>query len=377
VGTAPDYATPFQNRTDGAAQGQKFPVAFPPLNVGPNNPDTSVDWTRLTPIGSSPGFFHKNRLPYTENYELSLQRELGGASVLTLSYVGSQAHRLLSTQESNPGNPQQCLATPGCGPGLENQFNTRLPIFGPLFQSNGYFIAIGQSSYNSLQVNLKHSGKALTFLVGYTYSKSLDNASGYGEQVNPFVPKASMALSAFDATHNFVVSYGYNLPFDRLGGPRALTKGWQFSGITRFSTGLPVTLIEADDNSLLGTQFTGPIPLGIDTPNRSGASLNIGDPRKGRYFNPAAFTVETLGQLGTARRRFFHGPGINNWDVALLKDTKITELFNFQFRVEFFNVFNHAQFANVNGNVNAGAGFGFAQSANPPRIGQVSLKLNF
>jgi Carboxypeptidase regulatory-like domain len=377
VGTEPNFATPFVNRTDGAAQGQKFPVAFPPLNVGPNNPDNNVDWTRLVPIGSSPGFFVKNRLPYAENYELSLQRELGNATVVTLSYVGSQSHRLLATMESNPVNPQLCLATPGCGPGNENNFNVRLPIFGPLFNTNGYFITDGQSSYNSLQVNLKHSTKSLSFLAGYTYSKSMDNASGYGEQVNPFVPKASMALSAFDATHNFVVSYGYNLPFDKLGGPKRLTQGWQISGITRFSTGLPVTLIESDDNSLLGTFFTGPIPLPIDTPNVTGASLSIGDPRKGPYFNPAAFVPETIGQLGNSRRRFFHGPGINNWDTALLKDTNITERLNLQFRAEFFNLFNHAQFTNVQGNINAGTAFGKAQQALAPRIGQLSLKLNF
>ena len=377
VGTSPNFSTPFINRTDGVAQGQKFPVAFPPLNVGPNNPDNNVDWSRLVPIGSSPGFYYKNRLPYTENYELSVQRELTTATVLTLSYVGSQAHRLLTTMESNPSNPQLCLATPGCGPGSENNFNVRLPIFGPLFNTNGYFIALGQSSYNSLQLNLKHSAKSFSILAGYTYSKSLDNSSGYGEQVNPFVPKASMALSAFDATHNFVVSYAYTLPFDKLGGPRMLTHGWQISGITRFSTGLPVTLIEADDNSLLGTFFTGPIPLPIDTPNHSGASLGIGDPRKGPYFNPSVFSKENIGQLGNSRRRFFHGPGINNWDMALLKDTHITERLDLQFRAEYFNIFNHAQFSNVNGNINGGTSFGFAQTAAAPRIGQLSLKLNF
>jgi Carboxypeptidase regulatory-like domain len=377
VGTEPNFATPFVNRTDGTQLVQKFPVAFPPLNVGPNNPDNNVDWTKLTPIGSSPGFYNKNRLPYTENYELSLQRQLSNSTVLTLSYVGSQAHRLLSTMESNPVNPQLCLATPGCRPGNENNFDVRLPIFGPLFNTNGYFITNGQSSYNSLQLNLKHSTKSLSILAGYTYSKSLDNASGYGEQVNPFVPKATMALSAFDATHNFVVSYAYALPFDKLGGPRLLTHGWQLSGITRFSTGLPVTLIESDDNSLLGTYFTGPIPLPIDTPNVTGAPLSLGDPRNGPYFNPAAFAPETIGQLGNARRRFFHGPGINNWDTALLKDTRFTERLDLQFRAEFFNLFNHAQFTNVQGNINAGAGFGKAQTANPPRIGQLSLKLNF
>jgi len=386
VGTAPSFTTPFVNRGDGTVVtgGQKFPVNFPPLNVGPKNPAT-LDWTRLIPIGSSPGFFHKNRLPYSENYELSVQRQFTPNTLLTVSYVGTQGHRLLADQESNPGNPALCLATPGCGPNLENTFNTRLPIFGPLFQSNGYFIAIGQSSYNSLQVNLRHTSGRLQTLVGYTYSKSLDTASGYGEQVDPFVPKRSLALSAFDSTHNFVASYNYELPFDRLAGPKRLTKGWALSGITRFETGLPVTLIETDDRSLLGTQFTGPITLGIDKPDYLGTPLHIGDARKGPYFDPAAFRPENLldpvtqccfGVLGNARRRFFHGPGINNWDMALLKDTKLTESLDLQFRAEFFNLFNHAQFATVNGNVNSPT-FGQVQSVQQPRIGQLSLKLNF
>ena len=381
VGTNPSFTTPFVNRGDGTTNGagQKFPVAFPPLNVGPNNPDASVDWTRLTPIGSSPGFYYKNRLPYSENYELSVQRQVTNTDLVTLSYVGTQGHRLLTTMESNPGNPAQCLATPGCGPNLENQFNTRLPIFGPLFQSNGWFITNGQSSYNSLQLNVRHTSGRLQLLAGYTYSKSLDNSSGYGEQVFPFIPKKSIALSAFDATHNFVFSYNYDLPLDKFAGSNRLTKGWALSGITRFSTGLPVTLIETDDNSLLGTQFTGPIPLGIDVPDFAGGSVAISDPRSSAthaYFGGSSFSSEPVGQLGNARRRFFHGPGTNNWDMALLKDTKLTENTSLQFRAEFFDVFNHAQFLAVDGNVNSPT-FGQVKSAQQPRIGQLSLKLNF
>ncbi|HYL13812.1 MAG TPA: hypothetical protein VEV41_12300, partial [Terriglobales bacterium] len=86
--------------------------------------------------------------------------------------------------------------------------------------------------------------------------------------------------------------------------------------------------------------------------------------------------VEPLGQLGNARRRFFHGPGINNWDLAVLKDTKLTESMNLQFRAEFFDVFNHAQFNAVDGNVNSPT-FGEVKTALAPRIGQISMKLNF
>ena len=381
VGTAPSFSTPFIDRTDGGLQGgtgQKFPVAFPPLNAGPGNPDNNVNWAALTPISSSPGFYYKNRLPYTENYDFSIQRQFGANTLLEASYVGTQGHRLLVTQEANPASPALCLAQPGCGPSTEGNFgNVRLPIFGPLFSTNGYFITLGQSSYNSLQLNLRHNTGRLQFLVGYTYSKSMDNASGYGEQVNFLRPKDSIALSAFDATHNFVTSYNYQLPFDKLKANR-LTKGWALSGITRFSTGLPVTLIENDNQSLLGTQFTGPIPLGIDVPDYNGASIHTVDPRTHglRYFDTSPFSMEQLGQLGNARRRFFHGPGLNNWDMALLKDTVITESVNLQLRAEFFNVFNHTQFQNANGNITSGT-FGLVTQAAPSRIGQLSIKLNF
>ena len=379
TGSAPQFATPFADRTDNGVPGQKYPVTFPPLNTGPHNPDNNVIWANFTPIGSSPAFYYKNRLPYSENYDLSIQRQFGAATLLTLSYVGTQGHRLLTTMEANPGNPQACLAIPGCGPNTENNFdNVRSPFPNhALFQSDGWFITNGQSSYNSLQLTLRHSVGRLQVLAGYTYSKAVDNASGYGEQVNFMNPKRSLALSAFDATHNFVVSYSYNLPFDKLAANR-LTKGWALSGITRFSTGLPVIIYEFDNNSLLGTTFSGPITLGIDEPNYAGGPVHHLNPRSpGQlYFDKSAFTQETVGQLGNSPRRFFHGPGVNNWDMAVLKTTQLTERLNLQFRAEFFNIFNHAQFNFVQGNVLSGT-FGQATSAADPRIGQLSLKLNF
>ena len=102
------------------------------------------------------------------------------------------------------------------------------------------------------------------------------------------------------------------------------------------------------------------------------------------YFNPAAFGPSALGTEGDARRRYFHGPGINNWDFALLKNTMITERFNLQFRAEFFNIFNHTQFLGPSGVTGFGptgaatsSSFGVVAGAAQPRIGQLSLKLNF
>jgi hypothetical protein len=145
-------------------------------------------------------------------------------------------------------------------------------------------------------------------------------------------------------------------------------------------------LYETDDNSLLGTASAGPLPIGMDTPLFSGTSVHLENPRTSStgvhsYFDTSQFATEPLGTLGS-RRRFFHGPGLNDWDMALLKDTKLTERMNLEFRAEFFNLFNHTQFSAVNGNISGAPtttefGFGDALSTQPSRVGQLSLKLLF
>jgi hypothetical protein len=252
--------------------------------------------------------------------------------------------------------------------------STRGP-FGPAFTSDSYFKTIGNSDYNSLQISLRHSVHGMQFLAGYTYSKSMDNASGYGEQVN-FLNPNLRALSSFDVTHNFVISYDYVLPIYKLGSNR-LTNGWTVSGVTHFSTGLPVFMLESDDNSLLGTSGSGPIQLPIDTPNYTPGPLNFTNPRSRQlYFNTSLFSKEAVGQLGDAPRFFFHGPGLNNWDINLQKITKITESMNVAFRAEFFNAFNHAQFGPPDGTI-TDSNFGLVTTTNPPRIIQFGLKFQF
>jgi hypothetical protein len=409
----PTFAAPFTNRASGQSVKNYFPVAPPPKHFSAKNPASGPPYDTLAEfypafgtIGSSPAFFNGNRLPYAQNYELSLQRQLTRSDLLTLSYVGTQGRRLLSSKSANPGSPSLCLSvsqpsevapgTPTCGPGGENNIYTTAsgsqvlgtrspfsgvvdPTLGPIvpFGNDSYFITAGSSTYNSAQINYRHTSGGLQLLLGYTYSKAMDDSSGYGEQINPIDSSLSRGLAAFDSTNNFVVSYNYVLPFDRLGGPKRLTNGWALSGITRFATGLPITLVETDDNSLLGTAFGGPIVLPVDTPNQVGP-LHIMNPRNTAshyYFDPTAFASSTVGSEGDARRRFFHGPGPDNWDTALVKDTKLSEMFNLQFRAEWFNVFNHTQFATPSG-ILSGT---FAQEtqAAAPRIGQLSLKLDF
>jgi hypothetical protein len=372
------FATPYETRATGAITPSPFPYTFPPTGVSASHPDPNVSASTFGTIGTSPAFNPNNRVPYAEQYELSIQRQLTPTDLLTVSYVGTQGHRLLATQEANPVNQQACLAAglATCGPNTEpNSF--RAP-FGANFGSEGYFSAIAKSSYNSAQVDFKHQSGPLQLLLSYTYGKALDDSSAFGEQVNPFNPNLTRALSSFDLPHNFVATYNYILPTARLGGPKMLVNGWALSGIINYSRGLPVYIYENDDNSLLGTDNSGPLPLGIDTPNYSGGKVGIKNPRNssGNYFDISGFSDETVGQLGTARRRFFSGPGIDNYNMSLLKDTKFFNRYTLQFRAEFFNVFNHTQFSTVSGNKNASQ-FGEATGAADPRIGQLALKLQF
>lgn len=401
----PQFSNPFVDLSTGNNEGQHFPAPLPPLGVSPKNPDNSIAWaTAYEPISSAPTYLHTNGLPSTQQFQFSLQRQFGASTVLTVNYVGSLGRHLLVDREANPSNPQACLTlynvSPSlCGPqgevGTVRALNQGVNAPAPAglanangaFGSLGWYANIGNSSYNALEASLRHTSGRLELLAGYTYSKSLDMSSGLGEQVNPINPSLSRSLSSFDMTHNFVLSYSYQLPFDKLFHGKRLSKGWILTGITRFTTGLPVTMMENDDNSLLGTAGTGPNSNTIDEPvyQPGLGSLNLGaDPRKcvnnpscAPYFNTSLFSFEPLGQLSSTRRRFFYGPGLNNFDTALLKDFHLTESKFFQFRFEFFNVFNHTQFNNPDGNIQDGTLFGFVTSAQPARIGQVALKFLF
>ncbi|MGO8791532.1 MAG: carboxypeptidase regulatory-like domain-containing protein [Terriglobia bacterium] len=374
----PLLATPFIDRGTGNNEGPRFEnIGFPPLNTDARHPDNNVNWANFLPISSSPGFWHENVLPYTEHWSFSLQRELSSNTLFSISYVGSEAHHLVGAEESNPSNPALCLSlsqyagavagipgvVPGtqtCGPNAETGLfypaaggtvSVRQP-FGPDFGSNDYVMSLANSAYNALEVTMRHTSAAGEFLAGYTYSKSLDNSSSNGnngaptggDMVNFMNPDLSRALSAFDMTHIFVLSYSYHVPFQKLWKANRLTNGWVITGITRFSSGLPVSMEEYDDRSLLGTTSAGGVGV-LDVPNYTPGNLKITNPRLGNasagtdpYFNTSSFSEENLGQLGDANHRFFHGPGLNNWDLALIKDLRLTESKRLEFRGEFFNV---------------------------------------
>jgi hypothetical protein len=151
--------------------------------------------------------------------------------------------------------------------------------------------------------------------------------------------------------------------------------------ISRLSGGVPVTLINPNDTALVGSYNNGVNGVGYAGLNVVPGPLEINShPASGQpYFNTSLFSLPQLGSPGTASRRLFYGPGMNNWDFALLKDTHLTETKVLEFRLESFNTFNHTQFfgaTSVDGNINDST-FGQVTSAMPPRLMQVSLKFRF
>ena len=153
------------------------------------------------------------------------------------------------------------------------------------------------------------------------------------------------------------------------------------AGIARFTTGLPVTLLNNNDTSLLGTIPNGINNNGVDTPQWSGKSLSLNlNPRGGAaVFDASQFSLPALGTMGNARRRFFSGPGMENLDATLSREFSMRENRSFEFRAEAFNVFNHAQFfgpATVEGNMSSGT-FGQAVSAMAPRLMQIAVRYRF
>jgi len=397
----PLFQAPFIGAADGAQHVQPFPMTFPPLNASVSNPNATINFSPFLPQAGMTAPNPTNTYPYNENYFLSIERQLTGSTVLNFSYVGSQAHHLLLVYSINPGNPALCLSlsqpsavapgTPTCGPFAEDATyitaagktinGTRGPL-GPNYSNDDDEGSIGNSNYNSVQASIRHSGVRYTYQLGYTFSKSIDQGSSLADIADPFDFRATRALSSFDLRHNFVASYDYQLPFESLfRRANIVTKGWSISGITRISSGFPVTLSSDADNSLMGSSPNGVNSKSLDLPDFTPGPLNINhNPRTTlTYFNTGLFSPNALGTPGNASRRFFYGPGMFNFDLALVKNFSLSESRGVEFRLETFNTFNHAQFfgpAAVNGDIDSPL-FGQVVNAASPRLMQLALKFTF
>src|SRR5216684_4430683 len=207
------FEEPYRTRTDGSSQGVKFPFTFPTPGAPENK---TLDYGRYLPIQYSPGYDIHNRMPYAEHYNFSIQRELSRSTVLTLAYVGTQGHKLISQYDADPGNAGLCqhlnaigatdltTSSPGCGPYSENDifqlpdgskvYSTRnylsdnyCPTSSTLIcfsQSNSFTQNSANSNYNSFQASLERRASDVTFLLAYTYAKALDDSSNFNDFMN-------------------------------------------------------------------------------------------------------------------------------------------------------------------------------------------------
>jgi hypothetical protein len=386
---------------NGPNPGQRFPFTQAP-------PGTTGIWDQYLPLNSTQAVWTHMTTPYAEQWNFSIQREIPKFAILTLGYLGNQGHHLFGDQEANPGSPQLCLSlsqpdevapgSPTCGPFGENNIYTKANgqvVYGtrPYSVTSGRGLSQGlldfgdlvweeswqNSHYNSLQVSLQRDAGPFSFLAAYTWSKTIDDQSGFNDLwTNPYDPKMSRALSAYDVPQNFVVSYAYELPFQKLaGGERRLLSGWQISGITRFTSGQPVTLQDSADPSLCGSGGGG-----CDFPVYNGQPVHITKPTRANglsYFSASNFSAPQLGTFGATSRRFFFGPGTDNTDLSLHKITRVTEGTAFEIRVEYFNAFNRVAWGQPVGDFNSSS-FGNVTSTvtnGDQRIGQMGAKFTF
>ena len=325
------------------------------------------------------------RTPYSENFNYGLQYQLSPNTMLEAFYVGSLGRKLISTGEvnfPNPADEMRQLALVGGDPSLVN-IDCARPLsgcYGTTDPVNASLADIGQlytnfsngvSASHELQVTLdKRLSHGFQTRVAYTLSKTTDLTSGFrarsSNYTDPLNYRLDHALADFDATHRLVISGGWQLPLDqRVQSNRYLKKlasGWNLESIVSFQSGNPITLYQNNNSSLQNS--------GYERPDVLGPISVFGNPRQNRSFSPGADGAHgsclggsgtgpfwfdptnldcvnvPLFTYGTLGRNAFRGPGINNWDLALLKDTNITERHRIEFRAEFFNAFNHAQFSN-------------------------------
>lgn len=363
----------------------QFKVNAPPLVLSLSQVGAigtpNLNWDRdAFPDPASPGFpittlspftvDPSDRTPYLQQWNFSLNRSLSSTTLLEIAYVGSKGTKLAERVNINqaflpdPANPT---------PIAERR---PFPGFGDMLSSNWQ----ENSSYNSMQVTLeKRMSDGFSLLAGYTWSHSIDTASrgsGGSWHQNARRLRDDRGNSDFDVRQRLTLSYVYELPFGRgrkfLGGASgaldAVVGGWTLNGITTFMTGNWFSVTVAGDRANVGG-------FPFQRANRTcDGNLPRGQRTIIRYFDTSCFTVTPLGTFGDSGRNIIEIPGINNFDVSMNKNFRLSEGLRLQFRAEFFNALNHAQFNAPDTNVQSQF-FGQIRSARDARISQLALKL--
>ena len=308
-----------------------------------------------------------SKVSYTEDYNLTLEQQLGSKFAMSLAYVGNHALHVMGSRQFNPA-----VLGPGATVGNEN--SRRLyPGLGAVELADSYEYAI----FNSLQLNVtRRVSRGLTLLGNVVWSKTIDNSSsateGSSGPPNPYNLNSARGPADFDQRIRSNISLNYFFPelkVNRLAA--ALTNGWQVNAIVNLQTGLPFTVVSGTDRSLsgIGNDYADVVP-GVSTAPPAGVS------RIKEYFNTAAFRAAALGTFGNVRRNNLYGPGYEDVDASLFKDLFTDRRVHGQFRVEVFNALNHTNLFNPTSSVSAGT-FGQITSANSPRVFQFGAKILF
>jgi hypothetical protein len=422
VGGVPSFAAPFSdvrcvNGSGQAISSTLINCSTPGVGSIPNK------YPFIPPkAGSSPnfGFFEpfglatidpNYRAPYAENYNLTIERQLPSQTILTVAYVGSEGHREEMWYERNPTLPGTCSNDPACAgnPFFTWEFPQYHKYDSTIFGSIGTMASMGNSNYNSLQVTLnKHESHGLYTLVSYTYAHALDWSSSFENEAfgplgtDPFNFKRYYGNSAYDGRQRLVFNYGYTLP--KIPGTAnhafvdRIVNGWHIAGITTLQSGLPVPTanqvfgyLGTSSDTCPGTPVLTVTVACWDAPNVTGpvATMNPRATSNNLYFDPTKFSNAVAPALGggtpfntqtggNAGRQFIHGPGLDDWDFQLSKEFPIYEQTRIELRAEVFNIFNHANFANPDGNLADGPSFGTVGGINGlPRIVQLAAKVYF
>jgi len=312
-------------------------VPFRGLGAGPNGTD-------LVPQPYGLANIYNRRTPYSIQYLLNVQRELGGNTALEIGYIGSVSRRLESLRAFNE-------AYPTADPTLSVASRSPYPELGRFQEVDGS----GKANYNAFSVKLQRRfSKGLTYLFGYTWSKSIDYGSAIRvHDTDVLFPQSSYnlraerGLSSFNQDHRAVTSVLYDLPIGK--GRRflgdggiadAIIGGWQLGSIFTVGGGFPATVIDNRDQSNTG--------IGYDRPNATGQYAvlprDVRNPQ--RWFNTAAFALQPYGSFGTAGRNTVITPGSIQLDFSAHKEFRIVENHALQFRFEAFNLPNHPNWGN-------------------------------
>jgi Carboxypeptidase regulatory-like domain len=332
-----------------------------------------------------------------QQYNVNVEQEIPGQIVITAGYAGSRSsHILVDGNNLNVASPAACGTVPGytlgCGPGGAS-FGLPYPAFPYSTISN--ISDTGRAEYNSLQIKAetKTPKYGLYALVGFTYARAYDNGftDGLGSLLGatyfplPNWQKLDWALSQINLNSNFTASVVYSLPFGKgqkfgssWNGPvNAVLGNWEINLIEKITSGFPVFVVDsANFTSGVNFQNNG---NSLIRPDQT-CSPQSSNPTLGRWFNTSCFAFPAAGELGNASRTPVSGPGFANTDFSAVKNFPLglREGAQLQFRAEFFNLFNHPQFATPGGDINSPATFGIISSTvNNPRVIQFALKLLF